>query len=159
MEKKLSAALIAVFLTIGTAGVANADLFVESGYGSFSTVYENRHLQHIIEPESFAYRLKDSFEPFLVKTGNNSFTENRYFGFENSLASHGWGVFSLSSALQSAGLSLSSLGLDGGYTIDNLEKISHSDQIGGAPVPEPQTMLLFGTGLAGLAGLRLRRKK
>lgn len=28
-----------------------------------------------------------------------------------------------------------------------------------APVPEPQTMLLFGTGLAGLAGLRLRRKK
>jgi len=30
---------------------------------------------------------------------------------------------------------------------------------GGAPVPEPATMLLFGAGIIGLAGSRIRRNK
>ncbi len=34
-----------------------------------------------------------------------------------------------------------------------------SGSVTAAPVPEPTTMLLFGTGLAGLAGTRIRRKK
>ena len=43
---------------------------------------------------------------------------------------------------------------DGG----NLAQISHIEFCA-KPVPEPATMLLFGTGLAGFVGSRLRRKK
>jgi len=44
-------------------------------------------------------------------------------------------------------------GTSGFRAVDNIQLES------AAPVPEPATMLLFGTGIAGLAGIRLRRKK
>jgi hypothetical protein len=42
-------------------------------------------------------------------------------------------------------------------TINKFAPFSHDAQ--SSPVPEPATMLLFGTGLAGLVGTRVRRKK
>lgn len=46
-------------------------------------------------------------------------------------------------------------GNDESFAIDNIALSEES----GVPVPEPATILLFGTGLAGLVGVRFRRKK
>jgi hypothetical protein len=55
------------------------------------------------------------------------------------------------------GRNLQRLG-DESWSIDNIKV--YADNGGqAAPVPEPATMLLFGTGLAGLVGGRLRKKK
>lgn len=94
----------------------------------------------------YAFELTSiSPEYFLIKTGNvtgQSGDGNSYFLFDNEINMQ-WAVFTLGSM--------------GFSSITNITGISHIEEYGGS-VPEPATMLLFGTGLAGLAGLRLRKK-
>jgi hypothetical protein len=91
----------------------------------------------------YAHALTSAPDYFLIKTGNIYGTDNEHFLYQN-LASVDWAV-----------IDLVALGIDSA----NITKISHITEFDGTPVPEPATMLLFGTGLAALAGMVRRRKE
>ncbi len=99
----------------------------------------------------FAHELETAPAYFLIKTGANSGNDNTHFLFQN-FASMDWGV-----------IDLADMGFSEG-NLTNIEKISHiaeyngDDGGNGTPVPEPMTMLLMGTGLAGLVGIRRKMK-
>ena len=81
---------------------------------------------------------------FLIKTGNlKDPTDYRWFLFENNEMLD-WAVINLH---------------DQGYSLLGLGQLSHIDGVGGtAPVPEPATLMLLGSGLIGLAGFRKKVK-
>ncbi len=96
----------------------------------------------------FAFDLGGTPDYFLIKLGkNDSNPSYEYLLFKN-LAELEWAV---------VGLNLTINGKE--YEIKNIAKISHVAEFGGAPVPEPRTIMLLGSGLAGLALFGRRNKR
>ncbi len=93
----------------------------------------------------FAHELLTAPAYFLIKTGANTGNDNTHFLFQN-FASMDWGV-----------IDLAAMGFNEG-NLTNIEKVSFISEYNGTSVPEPMTMLLMGTGLAGLVGIRRKMK-
>lgn len=96
----------------------------------------------ILDP-IYGFRFSQEYNYFLIKTGNVSSTGNDRFLYRN-LDDLYWAVLNLNAI---------------GISEYNISGVSHIDGVDPtAPVPEPATLMLLGSGLLGLAGLRRKSK-
>ena len=105
----------------------------------------------------WAFELLGEPETFTIKTGG----KDQYLWMYANNDAANWGVIQEGSplTLQLASLSITETMLPGDFTLNNGNITSISHLTPGTSVPEPEMMLLFGTGIIGIAGVAMRRKK
>ena len=125
------------------------DLLKTNAEGDDSADWVNWYQVGDVDSKVFAFDFVSDYpQYFFIKVGvGTNDPIYTHFLFQN-IEELQWGVVNL---VQQVG--------DETVTIKEFDKFSHIGELGNTPVPEPATMLLFGTGLASLAGVARRRKK
>ena len=106
---------------------------------------------------TWAFQLPDEPDNFWFKTGG----KDKYLYIYDNIGATNLGVIQEVSlqTLQLASLSITETMPLASLTLNNGDITSISHMTPGTSVPEPEMMLLFGTGIVGLAGVAMRRKK
>lgn len=104
--------------------------------------------QNSIITDAYAFYLGSAPDYFLIKWGDKNDTNYLEHSLWTNNESDYWAIFNISN-----------LDPDLEVEILNIDALSHYGTVGAAPVPEPATMLLLGTGLVGLAATGRKKFK
>lgn len=141
----------------GVLGLTGVDAYTASSFvkdddlaGDWMQVYSDMLATSVVA-DTFAYALTSSPPPeyFLLKIGGGNWSGDTHYLFSNN------------SELTQAVVDLNVFGYhlnNKPDTVIDITRISHLDEFGASQIPEPATILLFGAGLLGIAGLRLRKQ-